>query len=175
MIPIDFTHIDYLRSGNLRQQEAYTALSTIGIMDLLGSYMPLLAGTIPLGIDVPGSDSDILCYRTDGDGFATTLRQHFGHYKGFAIDHVQTMQGLATTACFIAHGFTIEVFGQAVPSQEQLGYRHMLVEHRLLEEHGPVFRQQIINLKISGLKTEPAFAQVLGLSGDPYQALLELE
>ncbi|MNO76159.1 hypothetical protein D3C76_672280 [compost metagenome] len=37
------------------------------------------------------------------------------------------------------------------------------------------FRERIILLKTSGWKTEPAFAKALGLEGDPYEALLELE
>lgn len=172
---VDFTQIEYLRNGNKRQQAAYALLHNIRIMELLQPYNPLLAGTIPLGIDIPGSDLDILCYCPDMDRFTTELLQHFGHYEAFAFNQVQTLAGLATTVSFQVSGFPIEVFGQAVPTEEQLGYRHMLIEYRLLQERGPEFRQQIIDLKSSGLKTEPAFAQLLGLTGDPYLALLNLE
>ncbi|HRF37192.1 MAG TPA: DUF4269 domain-containing protein, partial [Saprospiraceae bacterium] len=57
----------------------------------------------------------------------------------------------------------------------QNAYRHLLIEARLLEERGPEFRQQIIELKQQGVKTEPAFARLLGLEGDAYEALLRLE
>lgn len=174
MATVDFTRIEYLRNGNERQKAAYSTLCSTRIMDLLQPYRPLLAGTLPLGIDIPGSDLDILCYSPDQDSFIADLRQHFGDYEAFALDQVQTQGGLATTASFFAFGFPIEVFGQDVPTKEQLGYRHMLIEYRLLQERGPAFRQQVIDLKCSGLKTEPAFAQLLGLTGDPYLALLEL-
>lgn len=175
MAPDDFSSILYLRNGSPRQQEAYAALCGTGIMDLLKDYVPLLAGTIPLGIDVSGSDLDILCYASDAKRFTADLSQFFGHYESFELAQISTPHGLAITATFFAHGFVFEVFGQAVPSHRQPGYRHLLVEYKLLQAHGPDFRRKIIELKKSGLKTEPAFAQVLGLTGDPYQALLSLE
>ncbi len=51
----------------------------------------------------------------------------------------------------------------------------MAVQSRLLELDDGRFRAAVIALKQSGLKTEPAFADLLGLAGDPYKALLGLE
>ena len=48
----------------------------------------------------------------------------------------------------------------------------MIIEYKILELHGEVFRQEIIKLKSKGLKTEPAFAKLLGLVGNPYEELL---
>lgn len=78
-------------------------------------------------------------------------------------------------ASFQLDDFSIELFGQNIPTRQQPGYRHMLVEYRLLQDYGEDFRQQIIQLKQQGIKTEPAFAQVLGLPGNPYEALLLFE
>lgn len=50
----------------------------------------------------------------------------------------------------------------------------MLVEYKLLQQHGEDFRQQVVALKKAGIKTEPAFAKLLQLPGDPYEALLQL-
>jgi hypothetical protein len=50
----------------------------------------------------------------------------------------------------------------------------MLVEHRILKEKGEVFRQQIIELKKQGYKTEPAFGKLLEIEGDAYEYLLRL-
>jgi hypothetical protein len=55
---------------------------------------------------------------------------------------------------------------------EQVAYRHMVVEWNILAANDDNFRGEIIRLKKSGMKTEPAFAQLLQLDGDPYQALL---
>lgn len=51
----------------------------------------------------------------------------------------------------------------------------MIIEAEILAQLDNDFRQQIITMKTNGWKTEPAFAQVLGLEGDPYEALLMLE
>ncbi|MFO6431650.1 DUF4269 domain-containing protein [Erythrobacter sp. W302b] len=61
----------------------------------------------------------------------------------------------------------------AVP--EQVGWRHFLIEKRLLELGGDGFRSAIKNRRRCGMKTEPAFAEILNLRGDPYQALLDIE
>jgi hypothetical protein len=72
-------------------------------------------------------------------------------------------------------GFEIEIFGQSIPTRQQFAYRHLIVEHNLLNRHGEKFRQRIIELKRQGWKTEPAFASALGLTGDPYTELLKFE
>ena len=45
----------------------------------------------------------------------------------------------------------------------------------MLRQFGEPFRQQIIELKEQGHKTEPAFGIVLGLTTDPYIELLKFE
>jgi len=71
-------------------------------------------------------------------------------------------------------GFEFECFGQPVPVERQYAYRHMLAEHDLLVRY-PKMRNEVIRLKEQGIKTEPAFARLLQLDGDPYEALLGLE
>ena len=46
---------------------------------------------------------------------------------------------------------------------------------RLVKIGGNEFIDRIRQLKESGLKTEPAICQLMGISGDPYAAVLDLE
>lgn len=69
-------------------------------------------------------------------------------------------------------GFGFEIFAQPLPVYRQYAFRHMIVEHRLLKKKGSVFQKRIIELKSSGLSTEEAFAALLNLSGEFYEALL---
>ena len=66
----DFSSLDYLRCGNDLQRRSYEMLEREGIFRKLAPYGPLLAGTIPICIDVEGSDLDIVCRTGDADGFA---------------------------------------------------------------------------------------------------------
>ena len=95
--------------------------------------------------------------------------------EGFAIKTCEHQHILSVKASFRVAGFDIEIFGQDIPTQRQNAYRHMVLEHRLLRERGESFRQEIIRLKQQGYKTEPAFARLLGIEGDPYSGLLALE
>ncbi len=45
----------------------------------------------------------------------------------------------------------------------------------MLDIFGESAHQELRELKVSGLKTEPAIVEYLGLSGDPYLSLLKLE
>jgi hypothetical protein len=70
---------------------------------------------------------------------------------------------------------SVEVFGQALPATQQYAFRHLVVEAAILEAGGEPWRTAVRQLKQRGLKTEPAFAQLLYLPGEPYEDLLTLE
>lgn len=168
---INFCNLDYLKSGNPKQKAAYKTLERNAIMQQLDGFDPILVGTIPIGIDIEDSDLDIICHSTNLHDFAQTLTNKFSHFKGFTIS-AHEANNSAVVAQFVVDNFILEIFGQALATRQQNAYRHMLIEHQLLLERGENFRQEIIALKEQGYKTEPAFALLLGLTGDPYAALL---
>ena len=172
---IDFTHIAYLKYGNRRQQSAYEELTGLSIFEHLRDYNPILTGTIPIGIDLPESDLDIICQCSDHVALAETLKVWYGNKSNFKMQTTGQNELLATVATFQSGDFKIEIFGQDCPSVNQRAYRHMLIEHKILNSEDDTFRTEIMRLKGAGLKTEPAFARVLGLQGDPYEALLKYE
>ena len=150
------------------------ALAQSGLMEALAPFDPHLAGTPPLGLDLPGSDIDVLCEVADGLAFTDAVSAHAGVFDGFII-----RQWIGETrpivASFEVCGWPIEIFGDPRPVIRQPGWRHFTVERRLLALGGGGFRAAIMQGRHDGLKTEPAFAATLGLAGDPYLALLELE
>ncbi len=150
-----------------------TALADTGLMQMLMPFDPHVAGTPPLGIDVPGSDIDILCHAPDAQAFTQTLWTVCGPFADVAI-HQWTLASRPILCTFTHAGWAFEIFGDARPVEQQEGWRHFRVEQRLLALGGTSFRQAILERRSAGLKTEPAFAAVLGLAGDPYEALLAL-
>jgi hypothetical protein len=170
---INFLDISYLQSGNEKQVKVYHVLTDNQVLEKLVAYHPILVGTIPIHIDIENSDLDIICEILDKAEFINELNRLFRHEKGFSISESATFN--AIKASFLMGGFEIEIFGQNIPTTQQNAYRHMLIEHRLLLEKGEKFRQKIIDLKQQGYKTEPAFAKLLGLEGNPYEELLKLE
>ncbi|KQM78816.1 diadenosine tetraphosphate hydrolase [Pedobacter sp. Leaf216] len=169
---INFIEISYLKHGNERQKQAFRILTDNKILAKLYAYHPILVGTIPINIDIENSDLDVICEVSDKAEFNAELKALFGTEKGFTIS--ESLKFDAIKANFIVDNFEIEIFGQNKPTTQQNAYLHMLVEHKLLLEKGEAFRQEIITLKQKGYKTEPAFAKLLGLEGDPYQELLKL-
>ncbi len=169
---IDFLGISYLAKGSAVQQLAYNDITANNIMTILRPYTPVLAGTIPIDIAIQTSDLDILCCYTSADAFHKYLEQNFGRHQNFKINKSCVNDEQSVIANFDTDSFNYEIFGQAVPVTSQNGYRHMIAEYKILLEKGESFRKEVIALKQSGCKTEPAFAKLLGLSGDPYKELL---
>ena len=172
---IDFENIDYLKIGNERQVNAYNDLIQYKILDHLKLYSPIVTGTIPIQIDIPESDIDIICECNEHNEFASVVTHHFSKMQGFHIYRSKQNDKEVTIAEFKTEKFLIEIFAQNTPTKEQNAYLHMIIEYAILKEKGNSFQQEIIKLKASGLKTEPAFAKLLGLKGDPYEELLKLQ
>ncbi|WP_339317782.1 DUF4269 domain-containing protein [Paenibacillus sp. FSL R10-2734] len=171
----DWRNVDYLRHGTAVQREVFNLLTELDIMSLLTDYNPLLVGTVPLGIQVKGSDLDIICEVHDPVEFQARGSRYFGAMDGF-VSVSRVVQGIPRTKInFMVKGWPIELFGQPRRTELQNGYLHMVIEAEILALMDEDFRQRIITMKSNGQKTEPAFAQALGLEGDPYEALLELE
>jgi hypothetical protein len=150
------------------------ALRDSRVLELLAPFEPRIAGTPPLGLDLPDSDIDVLCHAPDPERFSAAVREHFGASEGFSIRQWRSGEP-AIVANFRSSGWEFEVFGQAGPVERQAGWRHFRIEQRLLGCGRDPLRKAVMAARRAGLKTEPAFAAVLGLQGDPYLALLDLE
>ena len=150
------------------------ALERTEVLAKLAAFSPHVVGTPPLSLDIRTSDIDVICFAPDADAFTGAVWNAFGTRPGFRMWQKIELDR-PVVANFAAAGWLIELFGQASPISEQCGWRHFLVEQRLLALGGNIFRVAVMARRNNGMKTEPAFAAVLGLDGDPYQALLNLE
>ncbi|MFF2909396.1 DUF4269 domain-containing protein [Paenibacillus sp. NPDC057934] len=166
--------ISYLLQGTALQKEVHALLVRLNVMTLLRHYHPIFVGTIPLGIQVEDSDLDIICEVHDREAFAAQVGLHFGEMDQYSCES-RIVDGIPRIKInFTVEDWPLELFGQPRPSKKQNGYIHMDVEARVLNILGSPFRRQVIELKCQGVKTEPAFARLLQLEGDPYQAVLGL-
>ncbi len=169
---LNFKNIEYLKTGNRKQQLAYKEITELNIFSSLLKYNPILTGTIPIEINIPESDLDIICECRNHDKFTEDLIKLFGKQDNFKLNTKFQKEIKSTIAEFTGKHFIIEIFGQNIPTEKQNAYRHMLIEHQILSKKDSEFKNGIIELKKSGVKTEPAFAQLLGIEGNPYDELL---
>ncbi|MBP3951848.1 DUF4269 domain-containing protein [Bacillus suaedae] len=167
-----FEKITYLESGNTKQKRAYKVINDVGIMTSLAEFNPILCGTLPINLDISGSDLDIIMEVYDFEHFEKMARRLFGDRENFKIKRLVIREVPVIKVNFVYDGFEFELFGQPVPVTNQYAYLHMVIEHRLMEQH-PHLRVAVIQKKEQGMKTEPAFCKLLGLEGDPYESLLE--
>ena len=79
--------------------------------------------------------------------------------------HNRIVHGRWLSAWFGEDGYQTAVRSLGLPADQE--QRLLALDSRL--------GSAVVRLKEEGLKTEPAFASVLGLNGDPYEAMLMLE
>lgn len=173
---IDFTKIDYLKDGNERQKRAFEVLTKYNVFEKLSNFSPILAGTIPIGIDIDGSDLDIIC-EVDLI-FEEDFLDEIMFSKLIPLENMATVENIILNdeKCivinFMLEEFPIEIFAQNKPTTQQNAYLHMIAEYKILQEKEEDFKQKIIELKKKGIKTEPAFGMLLNLE-NPYEDLLK--
>lgn len=170
---IDFTKLDYLKIGNEKQKRAYEVLTKYKVFEKLSNYSPILAGTIPIEIDIEESDLDIICEVEDKAEFEAYLNQNFAEFD-LKIEKITIKEENSVICNFELEDLPIEIFGQNKPTTQQNAYRHMIAEYKILQEKKEEFKQKIIDLKKKGIKTEPAFGMLLGLE-NPYEDLLKFK
>lgn len=169
---INWFDISYLQNGSISQKKALTTLKEIKILEILASFRPVVVGTYPIDIAIATSDLDILCQIKDFEYFIEILNKNFSNFSSFKT-HKLFLQNDASIICrFNYNNMPFEIVGQNKPIEEQTAFLHMIHEAAILEKYGPKFKNQIIELKKKGIKTEPAFAQLLSLPGNPYISIL---
>ncbi|MFM5584946.1 DUF4269 domain-containing protein [Aeromonas veronii] len=181
----NWRRLDYLAHGNPRQRSAH-ALLTAGMWNELAAQCADLAlvSTLAIGLDRPGSDLDILCQHPDPAEFAATFAEQ-GWQASAKGDNVWLLERTFTrldqhcvdSSCdnSIA-SWPVELYVTPAPIETQNGWRHLTLMAALLERFGDAFYHEVLRLRLEeGLKGEAAMCRLLGLAGDPYEALLTLE
>ncbi len=156
------------------KQPYLEAIASLDLINKLRAYQPTLIGTPPLNIDIESSDIDIAFTANYLAGFVSSVTAAYSSQNDFATEYFKTRGNPAVRCVFVYGGWEFELFCQSIPIDEQWGVRHFKVEKRLLQLE-PELVDRVVKLKRSGLKTEPAFARILQLTGDPYEAVLQLE
>lgn len=151
-----------------------TILAQLDIYDCLSPFQPTIIGTPPLGIHTENSDIDLIChYKAEQFEQLKMSMCRFQHLQNWFF-HAWADDNHVYICRFSFQKWDIEIFCSTQAIEEQYGYRHFQLEKRLLELADPQFMALIRQLKQLGIKTEPAFAQALNLSGNPYTILNQL-
>ena len=170
---MDFLTLEYLKNGSEVQKRIFQVLENHQIFQKLKTYNPILAGTFPIEINIEGSDLDIILETRDLETLKKILISEFQNQEQFSINLIEINDVESLVCKFQLEEFLVELFAQDRPTHLQNAYLHMIKEFEILEREGDEFRRKIIELKEQGFKTEPAFAKLLGLSGDPHVELLK--
>ena len=174
-------HPDRYQWTDTKMTKALDSFHRSGLDKILASWTPILAGTIPIGISVPGSDLDVICAsKSPKDVPDCILKYKDKLHPDLKIKSVRYPDKNFKTSLIEMsfEGLPVEVYVDTKPTDQQNAFRHMLIEALLLELRQDL-RAEVIRLKKQGIKTEPSFGIALGLcdkgrENESYQILLDL-
>ncbi|MGJ4789405.1 DUF4269 domain-containing protein [Leptospira koniambonensis] len=140
------------------------------VLKILSEFSPEFVGSIPIGVDLPQSDIDIICELRPS--FLRVLGS-FSSYPNYHLSE-KVLGNLPSIICRFRLGSEkVEIVAQNLLPKKQIAYLHMIIEEKVLKDKGETFRLSVLEKKKEGKNTEAAFAELLGLEGDPYSSLLE--
>jgi hypothetical protein len=163
-----------LEHGDPLQHKAFGVLERHRVFETLAEFDPAHVSTIGNGLATDSSDIDVVCSFRSREHFEAVVQQAFCECPGFRLYRVQGRGEEAVIAAF-EDALEVEIYASFTKTEQHLAYRHYVIACRLLMVGGEELARTITERKRLGVKTEPAFAQVLRLEGDPYLALLDLE
>ena len=166
--------IAYLKLGSDRQQAAFITVIELDLFSVLADDDPLLTGTLPLGLDLPDTDLDVICQVEDFAEFSVVMRAVYGEYDEF--EYAESLHGgIPSAACsFRYNKFRVKIVGQPIPTREQDAYRRTTAAARLLRMAGETALEEVRRLRATGMQTNLAVSAYFRLEGEPERALAEL-
>ncbi len=168
----NYQSIEYLKEGNQVQKKVYKTIKKFDILEKLQPYHPIVVGTFPLQLNVENSDIDIIGQTSNFNETIDDLIEKFCHNHQFKIELAEENETKYIICTFWIKKFKVEIYLEDKTPTDQIAYRHMVIEAKILAKMGDTFKENVIQLKNKGIKTEEAFAQLLQLKGNPYEALL---
>ncbi|MEI1279560.1 DUF4269 domain-containing protein [Leptospira venezuelensis] len=140
------------------------------VLEILSEFSPEFVGSIPIGVDLPHSDIDIICELKPS---LLKVLELFSSYPNYQITE-KLLGNIPSLLCRFRIGSEkVEIVAQNLLPKKQISYLHMIIEEKILKEKGETFKLSVLEKKKEGKNTESAFAELLGLKGDPYSSLLE--
>tara|TARA_B110001454_G_scaffold219201_1_gene251913 strand:- start:56814 stop:57848 length:1035 start_codon:yes stop_codon:yes gene_type:complete len=151
-------------------------VSELNLLEMFKDHEPFIAGTVPLAVDLPTADLDLLVTFSDVAKFKEMCHQGFALLPEFEIS-MGEINGTPYCLCrFDYRGIPVEIFCSAQSTFRQNGYLHFNSEEKILKYARSTWTKEILELKQTGLKTEPAFARLLqSRDVDAYQFILDLQ
>ncbi|MBL7544131.1 MAG: VOC family protein [Bdellovibrionaceae bacterium] len=174
---VKFHHVSLKSVINFEQRPKIAiVVSELKLLEMFKDHQPFIAGTFPLAIETPSADIDFLVTFDDPNEFANQCKEGFGLLPEFEISTGE-IHNLSYSLCrFEYRGVPVEIFCSSLSTYRQNAFLHFQAEEKILK-YGPAsWSEQVIQLKMRGLKTEPAFAHLLNSDEvNAYQLMLELQ